>query len=217
MIVFLLAAGTLLVFALSILVPPLWRGNGTRPLGLGVGTGLLAGAVLLYAGLGTPAGLSAKPADPALVSARDAQAMVNRLASHMKSDPDNASGWLLLARGQALLRHYAESAAAYSRVVELGKDDPGLLADYAEVLAQAQGDSLRGKPADLLARALLVDPRHPRALYLSGGAYFERGEFQKAIDAWTLLAAVAPESEELHALAVANIAQARGRQTAAAN
>jgi cytochrome c-type biogenesis protein CcmH len=214
MIAFIAAAGTLAALTLSFIMPPLWRGAGGRPFAVAVGLGLVSSSVLLYSGLGHPAGLVARPQDPALVSARDAQAMVNRLSLHMQADPGNAKGWLLLARGQTLLKHYPEAEAAYRRLLAIGPDDPAALVAYAELLALSQDMRFQGAPAELLERALVADPRHARALYLSGGARFERADFTGAIARWTVLAEVAGEEEQLHQLALANIAEAQRQRDA---
>lgn len=75
----------------------------------------------------------------------------------------------MLARSYKVLGRMADAAQAYSHGGALLEGDPVLLADYAEVLSQVNG-KFDGKPTELLAAALEIDPNEPQALFLSGAA-----------------------------------------------
>lgn len=53
------------------------------------------------------------------------------------------------------------------RLSELVPEDDRLLADYADVLAMAQGQNLQGKPLELINRALTLNPDNEKALNLA--------------------------------------------------
>jgi cytochrome c-type biogenesis protein CcmH len=73
---------------------------------------------------------------------------------------------------------------------------PDLLASYAETLAMARGQGLRGKPLELVQRALKLDPKHPHSLFLAGAGAMETGDNKKGIAYWEqLLPQVEPGSE----------------------
>ena len=86
------------------------------------------------------------------------EAMLGKLVEKLKQNPDDTKGWVMLARSYKVLGRFSESAEAYSHGGALVDADPSLLADYAEVLAQANGGSLAGQPDKLLSRALEIDP-----------------------------------------------------------
>ncbi|HET6671036.1 MAG TPA: hypothetical protein VFH15_12475 [Pyrinomonadaceae bacterium] len=70
------------------------------------------------------------------------------------------------------------------------------MADYAFVLAMANGKRLSGEPSAVINQALKIDPENPKALELAGGAAFEAKDFPLAIKHWQkLLNKTAPDSE----------------------
>lgn len=123
--------------------------------------------------------------------------MVESLARKVRDRPDDAQGWALLARSMAALERFKEAAEAYERVAKLMPGDANVLADYADVLAMAQGRSLRGRPLELALQALEIDPRHEKALALAATAAMDAGDFAAALRYWERLAAVVvPGSED---------------------
>lgn len=84
-----------------------------------------------------------------------------------------------------------------------------LLADYAEVLLELSGGNFSGKPSELIARALKLNPDEALALYLAGTAARERNDFPAVIDYWgRLLLQLQAGSEDARMLEEA-LAQAR--------
>jgi cytochrome c-type biogenesis protein CcmH len=122
--------------------------------------------------------------------------MVAKLAERMQANPDNMQGWLMLARSYKTMGRYEEAAEAYGKAEKVINDDPELLASYAETIAMAAGQGLKGKPAQLIERALKLDPQQPHALFLAGAAAMEAGDNKKGIAYWeALLPQVEPGSE----------------------
>jgi cytochrome c-type biogenesis protein CcmH len=120
------------------------------------------------------------------------RALVDTLAQRLKSRPDDAEGWVLLARSYRALERWDEAAAAYEHASRLLPEDASLLADYADVLAMTQGRRLEGKPAALAARALAIDPNHRKALALAATAAMQARDFDRAIALWQRLRAQFP-------------------------
>ena len=167
-------------------------------------------AALGYAVLGNPRGL-----DPQNTRAQERlspeqiQGMVSKLAEKLKQNPEDANGWVMLARSYKVLGRFADAAEAYSHADTVVDKDATLLADYAEVLAQASKGDLQGKPGELIARALKLDPNEPQALLLAGAAASDRRDFSAAADYWSrLLPQLEPGSEEAVSVEAA-IAKAR--------
>jgi cytochrome c-type biogenesis protein CcmH len=185
-----------------------------------------AGALALYGILGTPSALKGGDAGavasraeqaPHPVTQQEMEAMVEGLAQKLRQNPNDATGWHMLARSYVAFNRLPEAAQAYDKANALAPGDPQLLSDYADVLAMVNGRSLEGRPTQLVMEALKVDPRHQKSLALAGTAAFNRGEFAKAADWWKqLLATLPPGSEQANAVE-SNIAQAQagGKDTGA--
>src|ERR1043166_3557429 len=155
-------------------------------------------AVLLYSRLGQPGAIDAPPADSASheLSERQVNALVETLAQRLRARPDDAEGWALLARSYNALGRFPEAADAYSHATALVPNDASLLADYADALAMAQGRRLAGKPAELAAKALAIDPNHRKSLALAATAAMEARDFDGAIALWQRLRAQFPEGSD---------------------
>lgn len=122
--------------------------------------------------------------------------MVGRLAARMQENPDDLQGWLMLARSYKTMGRYAEAGEAYGKAEKLVNEDPDLLASYAETLAMAGGKGLKGKPRQLVERALKLNPKHAHSLFLAGAAAMEAGDNKQGIAYWeALLPQVDPGSE----------------------
>lgn len=187
------------------------KGKATAVL-VGLAIPLVAG--LLYLVTGNPGAIDTMP-DPAAnassVSPGQFQAMTDQLAAKLKERPDDWEGWTMLGRAYKALQRYEESAQAWGQAAKLKPRDPDTLADYAEALAVAKGGDLRGEPTRVLQRALEIDRRHQKALALSGGAAFGRGDYKAAIGYWERLLAVAGDEPELEQALQTAIAEAKAR------
>lgn len=167
-----------------------------------VGLAIPIVAVSLYFVVGSPAGLD--PAQAAApknegheLSEQQIASMVAGLAERMKNKPDDAEGWRMLARSYNALGRFGDAANAYARLVELVPGNADLLADYADTLGMAMNKSLQGEPEKLITRALQADPKHVKALALSGSAAFERRNYQGAMTQWKKILAVVPPDSEI--------------------
>ncbi len=139
----------------------------------------------------------------ARVSPQQIDEMLVKLETRLKTNPDDAKGWVMLARSYKALSRYADSAEAYRRAGALIDNDPALLADYAEALAQVAG-SLEGRPLELVARALKLDPDEPQSLFLAGAAASERKDYAAVVEYWgRLQAQLDPGSPDGQAIAEA--------------
>ena len=164
---------------------------------------LLAALPLLsiagYLVLGRPQALDPANTQPRM-SAQQIDSMLVQLEEKLKANPDDLKGWVMLARSYKVLGRFADAAQAYSHGGALLEGDPVLLADYAEVLSQVNG-KFDGKPTELLAAALKIDPNEPQALFLSGAAASERKDFAAVADYWgRLLPQLEAGSEEAKSL-----------------
>ena len=167
-------------------------------------------ALVLYVTLGNPNAIrgAVQASERAPMSHDELTTMVDKLAARMKGQPEDSTGWKLLARAYSAMGRYEESVAAFSEAsARSPQEDPALLADWADALAM-QKQTLQGEPAQLVARALALDPRNQKALSLSASAALERKDYDAAITEWRKLQAqFAPASAEAKEIA-SMIAQA---------
>lgn len=157
---------------------------------------LLPAAVFgLYLHLGSPDSIDASPTAGHAAANADFERLATNLAQRLAATPEDADGWIMLARTQMALERHDAAAAAYARAAALRPQDADLLGDYADALARAQG-GLGGEPERIIARALEADPENLSALALSGSAAFERGDYAGAVRAWEKLQGRLPADSE---------------------
>ncbi len=214
-----LAAVLALTAALFVAVP-LWRGPASaapalarrgRILAAAAFLALPLGGVLLYTVVGHPEAVSPVAAEAGHgVGQQQLDALVARLAARLQKDPQDARGWVMLARAQSVLGRFQEATQAYARAAMLLPDDAQLLADYADALAMAQGGRLAGEPEQLIARALRADAANAKALALAGTAAFEKKDYAQAVAYWERLRSTVPPDSEFGASVQQNIDEARG-------
>lgn len=189
-----------------------------------LGLGLPLVAVVFYLKIGEPdritnpapvgAPPSAASAAPPERTQEQIAANVAKLAERLKSNPNDAQGWTMLARSYSSMEKYSEAANAYGKATELNPKDADLLAEYAFVTAMAEGRSLEGKPTEIINRALKADPENPKALQLAGSAAFQAKDYKKAIDYWQRVLKKVPPGSEVAETITARINEAK---TLAAN
>lgn len=205
---FVLIALALGLAAAAGLTRPLWWPREARP--SLVLAGVLAIFVLGVAGggyyaIGSPGRLAPAAASPE----QQIAAMVDRLAERLKAQPNDAEGWKKLARSYTVLGRPADALEAYRKAAQLKPDDAGLLADLAVALANANQRRFDGEPTELIARALRLDPNHPKILAIAGAVAFDRKDYRNAVRHWEQLAKVEPADSPLAPQIRQSIAQAR--------
>jgi cytochrome c-type biogenesis protein CcmH len=143
------------------------------------------------------------------------QAMVERLAKHLKQKPEDGAGWEMLGRSYRVLGRFNDASQAYANAVRLLDESSQLLADYAEVLALSSTEQqLAGKPTELFVKALKLDPDNQKALWLAGMAAFQKEDFSTARTHWTRLTRSLPADSEDARIINENIAEADARRGA---
>lgn len=162
-----------------------------------VGLGLPVAAIALYLILGQPAGLNPANTAPAKpLGVPDIAAMVDRLAEKVRTHPEDIEATRMLARSYMVLERYKDAVAVYQQLARRVPDDAQLYADWADALGSANGNSMNGEPAELVTRALAIDPDNVKALALAGSMAFENKEYHEAQKLWTRLSThVDPQSE----------------------
>jgi len=180
-------------------------------------------AGLLYYKLGSPVSISIPAVTPDMTSQAqsghsamdnstmmtDLEPLLASLKQKLEKNPGDGAGWALLGRSYVELRQHANAIPAYEKAVNIIKDDPQLLADYADALAVVNGHKLAGKPEELVKQALELDVNHPKALMLAATIAFDRKDYKQAIDYWQRLQQHLPADSELLPEVKASLSEAR--------
>jgi len=159
-----------------------------------------AAAIALYLAIGSPetrdAPFAARQAGGALAARGgapgDLAASAASLEAKLKDHPEDAAGWLLLARTEAVLQHWQESADAYRRAMALTGDGAEAASGYGEALVMAAGGIVTPAAEDAFRTALRHDPKNPPARFYMALAEAQSGRPEAALAGWAALAADSP-------------------------
>ena len=150
--------------------------------------------VLIYLQLGSPqlAGLksgatASRPAAKQGEMPGSIEEMIAGLAQKLEQDPENPEGWYMLGRSYMATEQYDQAARAFERVNQLVADQPQVMLAWADALIRSQGGSTAGRPAELVRRAVQLDPDSATALWLAGMVEAEAGDHHRALAHWRRL------------------------------
>lgn len=107
-------------------------------------------------------------------------------------------------------REFHAANLAFAELARRGQMDADLWADYADSLGGEHG-RLDEQAADCIAKALRLDPRHAKALWLLGSLQTQDGDFSAALASWQKLAALLPADSPDARIVNANIEEARSK------
>jgi cytochrome c-type biogenesis protein CcmH len=165
-------------------------------------------ALGVYLAIGNPRALNPAVRENGM-GMQQVEAMVQRLADRLQKEPEDVEGWKMLGKSYTVMGRYAEAANAYSKAAMRAPRDAQVLADLADALAMARGQSMKGEPEELVLRALQIEPNNLKALALAGTAAFERRDFRGAAGLWErMLPLVEADSEDARTIQ-SNIDEAR--------
>lgn len=168
---------------------------------------LPAAAIGLYALLGNPAALLSSAERSAQATAT-MNGLIVKLEQKMAQNPGNAEGWAMLARAYKAMGRWDEAERAFARVGPPLEQNASLLAELADVLVQ-KTDSFAGRPHELIAQALRLEPDNDKALLLAGAEAFADHRYTTAVANWErLLQQIDPASDDARTIA-SGIARAR--------
>ena len=145
----------------------------------------------------------------------DSSALLEPLEAAVRANPRDTVAWVALGRASVALERYHHGLQAFAEARRLTGERPDLLADYAEAEALFSGYRFQGSPARLLERALELDPRHAKSLWLAGFAALQSAQPERAIERWQTLLAVGKAGAEQTAMIEALIARTREETGAA--
>lgn len=126
----------------------------------------------------------------------------------VRADARDAQAWLGLARLYRQQRDFEHARRAFGHLVSLDAMTADSWADYADVLGSLGTGSLSGESARAIERALALDPRHPKALWLNASLAHEEHRYADALALWKKIRALLPADSPDARIIDANIAEA---------
>jgi cytochrome c-type biogenesis protein CcmH len=144
-----------------------------------------------YLALGTPQAIVPELVRPTPALAESQMDELFRVAEErLKAEPNDPKGWYLLARAKASVGQFDGAILAYEKVVALTPNDADAWADFADAAAGKSEGKMAGKPLELVARALAIDNKQPKALLLRGTHEIQANQLEAAAKTFTLARSV---------------------------
>jgi len=163
-------------------------------------------AASVYLAIGNPQAL--RLGEEELSEGESLKSMVTAIERVLEKDPHNANAWAMLGDLHRAHGRYARAVEAYEQAVALSGSNPDLLVSLADALARSQGNQLRGRPEELLDKAIALDPKHKKGLSLAGFAAFQKGEYPLARRHWQRALETTQQGSPEHSLMQSLIARA---------
>jgi cytochrome c-type biogenesis protein CcmH len=187
-------------------------------LAVGLAIILPLGAALIYTALGRPdlrdnplvdrAAEIASRSETITATKENLAQNLARAQAATVATPDDIESWLKLAEAAASVDDSATEIRALRMARQLTNDDPSVLSLLAEALSRAADGQVTVPARDLIDTVLATDPDEPRALFLSGLAAFQDGDYQAAVTRWQRLLSISTADAPWLPIVRANIAQA---------
>jgi cytochrome c-type biogenesis protein CcmH len=148
----------------------------------------------LYIALGSP-GLSGEPALARVTSPQGNEsvaALVGQVEAHLARNPNDGSGWEVLAPVYIRLGRFDDAVAARRKSLALNGATATRESDLGEALAGAANGVVTAEAKDLFERAVARDPHEAKARYFLGLAAEQDGKADAAAAIWRALLTDAP-------------------------
>jgi cytochrome c-type biogenesis protein CcmH len=141
-----------------------------------------------------------RPADSWVVEAAIAM-------SRAEIDAGHAAAPLHHVQALRVQRRFSEMADAYREAIRANPMDADAWADLADSLAAAAGHDLTAG-RDAIMRALAIEPRHPKALWLRASLELQEERYAAAAATWRELQPLVSSGSTDARVIAANIAEA---------
>lgn len=123
--------------------------------------------------------------------------LVQRLAAKMEENPENLEGWLMLGRTYFAVKQPGKALEALEKANELAPENPDVMLAYAEAIAANGDGKLAGRPAELIAKALEIDPDNVTGRWLIGLVSYQSGDFPGSVEHWeSILSNLDPSAQD---------------------
>ncbi|HEY2465657.1 MAG TPA: hypothetical protein VGI32_16480 [Steroidobacteraceae bacterium] len=182
---FIIVAALMAAIAAAIVAVPLLRDKKSRivaALAAFVLAGAAAGLYPLWSNWDWHAPVQAQS-----LPAPEVLAMVAKLEQHMRDDPNDLAGWLMLGRSYLALQRMDDAVNAYDHAHRLGGNSVEAALGLGEAISLRAGGQISPEASTLFEDALKQEPNNPKALLYGGFAAATRGDNALARSRWQAL------------------------------
>jgi cytochrome c-type biogenesis protein CcmH len=199
---FLVVAAVMAALAAAAVAVPVLRDRQSRV------TGALAAVLVAGAAAGLYPLWSTWNWNPPPTAAQspDVLAMVDKLEKHLRDEPNDLTGWLMLGRSYLALEKIDEGILAYDHAHRLDANNADASLGLGEAMSLRAGGEIPPPAAALFEDALRTAPNNPKALLYSGFAAAARGDNATARARWQALKDMHPP-EQIEKMLDARIAE----------
>jgi cytochrome c-type biogenesis protein CcmH len=200
---FIVVAAVMAALAAAAIAVPLLRDRQSRLVGTVAAVLVAAAAAGLYplwSNWDWHASAEGESAGP------DVRAMVAKLESHLRDDPSDASGWIMLGRSYLVLERADDAIVAYDHAHRLDAANVDAALGLGEAISLRAGGNITPPAAELFEQALQLAPDNPKALLYAGFAAATRGDNATARVRWLALKEMHPP-EQIEKMLDARIAE----------
>jgi cytochrome c-type biogenesis protein CcmH len=152
------------------------------------------GPPALYVALGSPN----VPWEPAFARVDTSQgresiaSLVSKVEAHLASNPNDGSGWEVIAPVYMRLGRFDDAVAARKKSLALNGESATRQADLGEAMTAAADGVVTADAKSAFERAVASDPHEAKARYFLGLAAEQDGNIAQAKTVWRSLLAEAP-------------------------
>jgi cytochrome c-type biogenesis protein CcmH len=189
---FVVVAALMAALAASAVAVPLWRHRQSRIVGAAAAVLILAAAAGLYP-LWSNWHWRDSAQNPA--AGPDVAAMVSKLETHLREDPNDLTGWLMLGRSYVALERMDDAIVAYDHAHRLDAGSAEAALGLGEAMSLRAGGNITPEAGKLFEQALAIEPASPKALLYGGFAAAARGDVASARKRWLALKEMHPPAQ----------------------
>jgi cytochrome c-type biogenesis protein CcmH len=189
---FVVVAALMAALAASAVAVPLLRHRQSRLVGAAAGVLVVAAAAGLYP-MWSNWNWHSSAQNPA--AGPDVAAMVAKLETHLREDPNDVKGWLMLGRSYIALERLDDAIVAYDHSHRLDARNAEAALGLGEAMSLRAGGNITPEAAKLFEEALGLEPTSPKALLYGGFAAAARGDIAAARSRWLVLKEMHPPAQ----------------------
>ena len=150
-----------------------------------------AGLAIVAVGIGVSKNRGPAAAPPAVKASTSPQAdvdtLISTLEAKLKTNPNDAEGWRMLAWSFFETGRSAESATAYKKAAQIAPNNAEYWSSLGEALVLAGSGDVPKDASAAFKRALAIDPKDPRSRYFLAVEKDLKGDHKGALDDWLAL------------------------------
>jgi cytochrome c-type biogenesis protein CcmH len=192
MTLFVVVAALMAALAASAVAGALWGPRQSRTLGAAAAVLIVAAAAALYP-LWSNWHWRDSAQNPA--AGPDVAAMVSKLETHLREDPNDLTGWVMLGRSYVALERMDDAIVAYDHAHRLDAGNAEAALGLGEAMSLRAGGNITPEAAKLFEQALSLEPGNPKALLYGGFAAAARGDVAAARNRWLALKEMHPPAQ----------------------